>query len=327
MRKFDLKVPDNRNVIEKLNDRLLQKTIELKGRTCNEGAKILSDLGLDILPCDLYNDEFYTLLESGDEKAIVEYVLSTNTLEPPTVDTLPITVIEKTLVVLDNLTRAINSVTVTLNTLTGIVTRSAAVVNATSIALQGIKIGIIFADISLAATAPTPTGTAAIFARLIQKLEKFTDKYRAEIDGPSRRFGEKGLKAAINRAAAVLLYINMQVRALQAIILVITRILESRLASQANASIDSKITFTSLEEITPGLSTLLQTVSNQSGETYRGYTIELRKEESPVPGAVKRYAVALDPYGNIAYRGASSFSSSTDILIEEVKFNLDRLIG
>lgn len=327
MRKFDLKVPDTRNVVEKLSDRLLQKTVDVKGKVCVEGEKLFTSLGLNIVPCDLYTDELYNVLESGDRQAAIDFVLSSNTATPDPTSTLSTTSIQRTLTVLDNITRSVNSLTLTLNTLTGIVTRSAAVVNAASIALQGLKVATTAADITLVATAATPSGVAATFARLIQKLEAFANKYRSEIDGPSNRFGEKGLKATINRAAAVLLYINMQVKALQLIIQVLTKVLEDRLAAQASSVSTSGITLNSLEEVTPGLTNLLQATTGQSGETYRGYTIELRKEESPVPGAVKRYAVALDSYGNIAYRGASSFSSSTDILIEEVKFNLDRLIG
>lgn len=327
MRKFDLKVPDTRNVVEKLSDRLLQKTIEVKGKVCTEGEKLFSELGMNIVPCDLYSDEFYNILESGDNQKAIEYVLSTNTLDTLPTGNLSTERIQRTLTVLDNITRSINSLTVTLNTLAGIVTRSATVINVTSTALQGLKVATITADLSLVATAATPTGVAATFARLIQKLEKFADKYRAEIDGPSRRFGEKGLKSTVTRAAAVLLYINMQVRALQIITQVLAEVFEDKLATQSSESTTSKTTLDTLEEIYPGLTELLQITANQSSETYRGYIIDLRREDSPIPGAIKRYAVALDSYGNIAYRGPSSFSSSTAILIEEVKFNLDRLIG
>ena len=328
MSKFSLKVPDSRNVLEKLSDRLLQKTVEVKSRVCKESAKILNSLGQDITPCDLYTDELYDILQSGDQARAVSYILSSNTGNITQPDISEAT-IRRTLTVIENISRSINSLSITLNSLTRIVNKSTVTVNITSEILQGIKIATIAADITLAATAATPftAGIAATFARFIQKLDKFTDKFRADINGPSSRFGEKGLKAVINRSAAVLAYVNIQVLALQVILKVVISVLESKLTDDSVKNLTSNIKLESLEQISPELATTTKQNYQNLEQTYKGYTIQVKQEPSTIPGAVKSFAIAFDQNGNVAYRGTASFSPNINILVEEVKFALDRLIG
>ena len=327
MSKFSLKVPDSRNVLEKLSDRLLQKTVEVKSRVCKESAKILNSLGQDITPCDLYTDELYDILQSGDQTRAVSYILSSNTGNITQPDISEAT-IRRTLTVIENISRSINSLSITLNSLTRIVNKSTVTVNITSEILQGIKIATIAADITLATTAALPfTGIAATFARFIQKLDKFTDKFRADINGPSSRFGEKGLKAVINRSAAVLAYVNIQVLALQVILKVVISVLESKLTDDSVKNLTSNIKLESLEQISPELATTAKQNYQNLEQTYKGYTIQVKQEPSTIPGAVKSFAIAFDQNGNVAYRGTASFSPDINILVEEVKFALDRLIG
>lgn len=326
MSKFSLKVPDSRNVLEKLSDRLLQKTVEVKSRVCKESAKILNSLGQDITPCDLYTDELYDILQSGDQTRAVSYILSSNTGNITQPDISEAT-IRRTLTVIENISRSINSLSITLNSLTRIVNKSTVTINITSEILQGIKIATIAADITLAATAATPTGIAATFARFIQKLDKLTDKFRADINGPSSRFGEKGLKAVINRSAAVLAYVNIQVLALQVILKVVISVLESKLTDDSIKNLTSNIKLESLEQISPELATTTKQNYQNLEQTYKGYTIQVKQEPSTIPGAVKSFAIAFDQNGNVVYRGTASFSSNVSILVEEVKFALDRLIG
>jgi len=326
MSKFSLKVPDSRNVLEKLSDRLLQKTVEVKSRVCKESAKILNSLGQDITPCDLYTDELYDILQSGDQTRAVSYILSSNTGNITQPDISEAT-IRRTLTVIENISRSINSLSITLNSLTRIVNKSTVTINITSEILQGIKIATIAADTTLAATAATPTGIAATFARFIQKLDKLTDKFRADINGPSSRFGEKGLKAVINRSAAVLAYVNIQVLALQVILKVVISVLESKLTDDSVKKLTSNIKLESLEQISPELATTTKQNYQNLEQTYKGYTIQVKQEPSTIPGAVKSFAIAFDQNGNVVYRGTASFSPNINILVEEVKFALDRLIG
>jgi DNA repair ATPase RecN len=57
--------------------------------------------------------------------------------------------------------------------------------------------------------------------------------------------------------------------------------------------------------------------------TYRGYTLAVIQDPNSPKIAPRRYAVARDGRGVIVLRGQPSFSSSTDILLEELKFRID----
>lgn len=68
----------------------------------------------------------------------------------------------------------------------------------------------------------------------------------------------------------------------------------------------------------------LQNSADSSKNVYNGFKLEVlldNKNETRFP---KRYAVAKTPNGVIVLRGESSFSSSPEILIEEIKFIIDR---
>ena len=60
--------------------------------------------------------------------------------------------------------------------------------------------------------------------------------------------------------------------------------------------------------------------------SYRGYRLEVRtaRDNTTIP---LRYAVALDPVGVVVLEGPRSFSSSTQVLIDELKFRIDNQLG
>jgi hypothetical protein len=70
---------------------------------------------------------------------------------------------------------------------------------------------------------------------------------------------------------------------------------------------------------------------SQSGEnnlgTYQGYRIEVRVDPDSPPVAPRRYAVAIDSIGVAVLEGNRSFSSSNELLIEELKLAIDRLVN
>lgn len=72
------------------------------------------------------------------------------------------------------------------------------------------------------------------------------------------------------------------------------------------------------------LSESFNTPVTQFDNTYRGYTIEVRvvDRQSIAP---QRYAVAIDRSGVVVLEGRPSFSSSTQVLIDEIKFRIDQL--
>ena len=56
---------------------------------------------------------------------------------------------------------------------------------------------------------------------------------------------------------------------------------------------------------------------------YKGYTLAVIQDPNSPAIAPRRYAVAKDGRGIVVLRGQPSFSSSTDVLLDEVKFRID----
>lgn len=63
----------------------------------------------------------------------------------------------------------------------------------------------------------------------------------------------------------------------------------------------------------------------QSNNSYKEYKIEIRVVDRQAV-APQRYAVAIDRSGVVVLEGRPSFSSSTQILVDEIKFRIDQLI-
>jgi len=60
-----------------------------------------------------------------------------------------------------------------------------------------------------------------------------------------------------------------------------------------------------------------------SNYLYKGYTLEIIEDPNSPKIAIRRYAIAKDSRGNIRLIGQSSFSSSTQVLLDEIKFKID----
>jgi len=56
---------------------------------------------------------------------------------------------------------------------------------------------------------------------------------------------------------------------------------------------------------------------------YRGYTLEIVQDPNSPAIAPRRYAIAKDRVGVIVLYGPSSFSSDTQVLLDEIKFRID----
>jgi hypothetical protein len=56
---------------------------------------------------------------------------------------------------------------------------------------------------------------------------------------------------------------------------------------------------------------------------YRGYKLEIIQDPNSPEIAPRRYAVAKDRRGIIVLKGSPSFSSSTQVLLDEIKFRID----
>jgi len=56
---------------------------------------------------------------------------------------------------------------------------------------------------------------------------------------------------------------------------------------------------------------------------YKGYTLVIIQDPDSPQIAPRRYAIAKDRRGIVVLKGQSSFSSSTDVLLDEIKFRID----
>jgi len=59
---------------------------------------------------------------------------------------------------------------------------------------------------------------------------------------------------------------------------------------------------------------------------YKGYRLEIVQDVVDFKLAPKRHAIAIDRGGTVRLSGPSSFSSSTQILLDELKFRIDQLL-
>lgn len=222
-------------------------------------------------------------------------------------------VLQQLIEVVSLLKRIVNSLINTLEILQEITTVLSASINALSLSLTTLRTAVVANEATLVATAATPTGTAALFARILQKLDKLADSIRTDIQGPSRLYGEKGLDGLTCQAGKVVDYVTVQVQALQLLVNILDSFLQSCSISEINTG-----TLTPVQVSRGGQSDL--------GE-YKGYKVEIRVAANSPAIAPLRYAVAVDRNGIVVFEGQKSFSSSTQVLIEEVKFAIDQLIN
>lgn len=362
---FNLQTCETRTWLDVLGEELLIAVADAKGAVCGEGTQLFEKIGLNIVPCDFFNDEVYKLIQSGDQIAVTNLILlstglppytpkllkdgyssldeeekkevddwavRTGTLAGVTVQQQAITAINerisppstetlKTLITrLNAVNRLIGKVLDKSNKVASGVEKTALTVNTIDAAITAVDLLVPVADAALVSSAATPTGIAATFARLIQKLEKYADKYRADVRGPSNRYGEKGLVDMVCRISKVVLFAQVTLGGLQAFVQVITSILEGLVQEQI-----------ALEATTPVEinNTILQAsqgfVLDSSNNTYKGYRIEIKTDPDSPAVAPRRYAVAIDRYGVVVLEGRPSFSSSTEVLVDEIKYQIDRL--
>lgn len=68
----------------------------------------------------------------------------------------------------------------------------------------------------------------------------------------------------------------------------------------------------------------LQSPNENNVNTYKGFILEIIIDDKNNTRFPKRYAVAKTPGGVIVLKGEPSFSSSVDVLLDEIKFIIDR---
>ena len=400
MSQFDLQPCDGRHLIQKLSDEVLKNLAQVKQKSCNELAQVLTEFGIEgVKPCDLISERFLRLIANNQTDEAINLLLGGLNLPPHTLKLLtqgfdkltpaeqadvvlyieasgvslpphtakilqaeggirsglnqlteqertefnqwfedrgtaytvsfltPIVLSQvsqkikcptgQTLQTLISVVRTIkkfvNSIATKLQTLTKIVNLTSAAINAISLTLTALEESAKASEASALASAATPSGASGVFALLTAKVYRLADRIRPDIQGPSNRYGERGLDGLTCQAAKTMTYITIQVNTIQAIITIIDTLLQSCSKDQIDTG-----NFIPVQ--------LSQSGDNNLG-TYQGYQIEVRIDPNSPPVAPRRYAVAIDSIGVIVLEGNKSFSSSNELLIEELKLAIDRLVN
>lgn len=181
------------------------------------------------------------------------------------------------------------------------------VIRAINAAIVAIRATSLTADSTLIAQAALPIGTSGLTARLIARLEKFSDRYQDEL---------KELEKDVCDASKVVVYVATQLNLLTVFLQVVDALLQKCLGNAGEIETVQGLNLAAFGEIGGTLSF-----------EYRGYTLEIRTDPNSPAIAPRRYAVALDPVGVVVLTGPASFSSSTEVLIEELKFRIDNQLG
>lgn len=207
-----------------------------------------------------------------------------------------------------------------LNNIYKIVRTIAKVLKVTNALVLGLKIGLTIAQVlSAIPTTPfTPFGLKPFYSGLTEKAFKTIDK-RLEIAGI---------------AVTILTIVAATIGATLAAII---RLLESLdfmiqdCAQQINEQGEFTLSFVEINNelnsfVDPTTGQIDSTIDPLTGEPlpYKGFTFEIKVDTSQDFQYPKRYAIARNIQGIQVLRSESSFASNPDVLIEELKFIIDR---
>ena len=340
---------DGRDLLQKLTYLLITKVSESKSKACEELTTVFENFGLEnFSPCDIIDPRYLTLLVSGDKKQAINTLLISQNFPPYTVDIIqngyenltekqkkditqylkssgviyignqitPLLQAEIAKIIkcpteqqtvllltrLENITRIISRLQVPLNELDRYVSITSATVSTLNSVITEAKKIIYAAELTIPVQATLPVGTAGLTAWVVSRGKDFVKNNAEDI---------QKLDDNLCQAAKGIRYANNQLLILQSFLEIADTLLRS-------CTIDSDFA----SRITP------RTFRPRIDATgYRGYTISIREDETTSGIAPRRYAVALDSNNIVILEGQKSYSSSTDILIEELKFRIDNHLG
>lgn len=345
---------DGRDLLQKLTYLVVSEVSKKKAELCSNLEESFADFGLDnFSPCQLLNQATLDQLLEGDTEGVINYLLSLRSLPPHTFKVLksgyksledkektdidkyaqslalnyvrgeiePIIqakiaeiikcpeeeVVKKLQIKLENNARIVNNLLDKVNRLDKYTAPTSATVNLLNQAFKAADIAILALDISLPGIAATPTGASGIIARVIGKVERFID---------NNKDGVQKLDDNLCNAAKAVRFAKTQLLIVQTLLQVLDVLLRACLIKKGEQDPQALLTLTPI--------TFERT---RQPITYRGYTLEIRTDANDSGIAPRRYAVALDPVGVVILQGTSSFSSNTDILLEELKFRIDNQLG
>jgi hypothetical protein len=214
---------------------------------------------------------------------------------------------------LNKLINIVNNITSTTNIFQSNFSRLQSAVNVSSATVSSINLILEKARIVLAANdaaivAATASGVGVVGVGPIVQASRLIDK---QVSRYETRLQE--LDDILCNAAKVITFISLQLGVLRALLEVINALLKSCIEKTGSSA-----TLRQLNQFTVDLPDSI---------TYNGYIIEVRSTPSSTPQLPQRYAVAIDEFGVVVLEGPRSYSSSTSVLVAEIKFRIDNQLG
>lgn len=209
--------------------------------------------------------------------------------------------IQKIIVQRNNLISTINSFETRINTLRSTANRFNGAITTTRTAIQVIKsIPLPTAIIPpMSGGLGIPINVLTKYSDALIRLNKFLDALEAD---------REGILGIVNSASNTLNTLKQRLNAIDAAI--------------QECSKDSPDLNKILAEAQPKENTGSEGVPDSDYE-YKGYKLEIIQDPNSPEIAPRRFAIAKDRRGIIVLQGQPSFSSSTQVLLEEIKFRID----
>lgn len=214
--------------------------------------------------------------------------------------------LNKLINIVNNITASTNIFQSNFSRLQSAVNISSATVSAINLILDKAKIVLTANDAAIVAA--TASGVGVIGVGPIVQASRLIDK---QVSRYEKRL--ELLDDVLCNAAKVINFISIQLSVLRALLEVINALLQSCIEKTGNSA-----TLRQLNQFTIDLPDSI---------TYNGYIIEVRSTPSSTPQLPQRYAVAIDEFGVVVLEGPRSYSSSTSVLVEEIKFRIDNQLG
>lgn len=213
--------------------------------------------------------------------------------------------IKKIITQRNNLLNAINAFEKRIKTLKSIADKLSVAISAAKIIIQFIK------STPVPTTIGTPPGPAGgvIYSFTIGKVVTIGDKL-ANINKilDALEADKAGILGVINSVSSTLSFLKSRLNAID-------------LAIQ-ECSKESPNLSSILAETQPKENTGSEGIPDSDYE-YKGYKLEIIQDPDSPEIAPRRYAIAKDRRGIVVLRGPSSFSSDTQVLLDEIKFRID----
>lgn len=213
--------------------------------------------------------------------------------------------LDKLIKLINNLISLTNRIQSTFDKLQSAVNLASGTVSILSNTIDQAKKAIAANDIAIAGAISTGVGIAAT-PPLIQTsniIDRQIRKYEPQIDA---------LDATLCAAAKTVQFISINIIVVRALLEVIDALLK---ACAPDLQLGELNSFTQ------------STRDTARGVSYGGYFLEIRTSSTSSPTLPQRYAVALDEFGTVVLQGPRSYSSSTQVLLEELKFRIDNQLG